>query len=38
MANVAAVPKGLVLGGLVSIVLYLLITVLLGLLIGRRKR
>jgi hypothetical protein len=38
MANIAAVPKGLVLGGLVSIVLYLLITILLGLLIGRRKR
>jgi hypothetical protein len=38
MANVAAIPKGLVLGGLVSVVFYLLITVLLNLLAGTRRR
>jgi hypothetical protein len=38
MANVAAIPKGLVLGGLVSIGFYLLITILLNLLGGARKR
>lgn len=37
MAHVAPVPRGLVLGGLVSAAFYLLITILFGLLAGRRR-
>ena len=38
MANVAAVPRGLVLGGLVSVGFYLLLTIILSIFAGARRR
>lgn len=37
MANVAAIPRGLVLGGLISVVLYFLVVFIVGLISKRKK-